>query len=574
MNLFKAIIWILVVGGICAGGYYYYLKLTAVPERTYKTAPVKKGSLVQTITATGTVEPEEVVDIGAQVAGQINTFGVDKDGKQVDYGSIVDAGTMLAQIDSSLYDADLAQAKAQVDVDRASVAKAKADADTAKAKLEQAQSDLEQFKAKVDQALTDLDMFKAKQDQANADVQQAQAKLDQAQRDWDRAQKLGPSDALSQESYDTYKGVYEAASAALTSFKAIAKQSVFSISSQNAVIAQAKANLASQNAVIAQAKANTLSADAVINQAIGNVAHDDAAVMRAQQNVNYCVIKSPVKGVIVDRRVNIGQTVVSSLNAPSLFLLAKDLTRIQVWVSMNEADIGNIHPGQPVTFTVDAYPYTTFKGSVRKVRLNATMTQNVVTYTIEVETDNSDGKLLPYLTANTQFEVARRDDVLMVPNAALRFTPQKDEIEPDVTDDAESPHRASTGTGSGAATDETPPTKPSGTEHRGPRADKSDASAKPARDHSESGPRTHGKVWVEDGKFLKPIRVRLGITDGVNTEIKSDELKEDMQLVVGRQMQGAADASGTTNPFQPTNPFGRRQSKPSESTQSQGTQQK
>jgi HlyD family secretion protein len=107
--------------------------------------------------------------------------------------------------------------------------------------------------------------------------------------------------------------------------------------------------------------------------------------------------------------------VVASLNAPSLFLLAKDLKRMQVWVSVNEADIGQIKPGQPVTFTIDAYPSEVFKGEVGKVRLNATMTQNVVTYTVEIITDNSSGKLLPYLTANVNFIVGQRKDVLLAP---------------------------------------------------------------------------------------------------------------------------------------------------------------
>ena len=154
---------------------------------------------------------------------------------------------------------------------------------------------------------------------------------------------------------------------------------------------------------------------------------------RAQRNLSYCTIKSPVKGVIIDRRVNIGQTVVASLNAPSLFLLAKDLTRMQVWVAVNEADIGKIHPGQPVTFTVAAFPGETFRGEVGKVRLNASMTQNVVTYTVEVITDNSNGRLLPYLTANVQFELDRRKDVLLVPSAALRWTPSADQVAPRVT---------------------------------------------------------------------------------------------------------------------------------------------
>ena len=146
---------------------------------------------------------------------------------------------------------------------------------------------------------------------------------------------------------------------------------------------------------------------------------------------SYCTIKSPVKGVIIDRRVNIGQTVVASLNAPSLFLIAKDLKRMQVWVAVNEADIGKIQPGLPVSFTVDAFPGETFRGEVGKVRLNASMTQNVITYTVEVITDNSNGRLLPYLTANVQFELSRLSGVLLAPNAALRWTPPAEQVAPE-----------------------------------------------------------------------------------------------------------------------------------------------
>ena len=126
---------------------------------------------------------------------------------------------------------------------------------------------------------------------------------------------------------------------------------------------------------------------------------------------------------IIVRRVNTGQTVVASLSAPSLFLIAKDLTRLQIWVAVNEADVGHIRPGQAASFTVDAFPGRVFRGQVEKMRLNASMSQNVVTYTVEVTTDNSDGLLLPYLTANVKFLVNERHEVLLVPNAALRFTP-------------------------------------------------------------------------------------------------------------------------------------------------------
>ena len=127
-----------------------------------------------------------------------------------------------------------------------------------------------------------------------------------------------------------------------------------------------------------------------------------------------------------------GQTVVSSLSASSLFLLAKDLSRMQVWASVNEADIGRIQPGVKVHFTVDAYPNETFVGEVLQVRLNATMTQNVVTYTVVVTTENKDMKLLPYMTANLKFEIERHEDVLKVPNAALRWKPRPQQIAPDI----------------------------------------------------------------------------------------------------------------------------------------------
>ena len=129
-----------------------------------------------------------------------------------------------------------------------------------------------------------------------------------------------------------------------------------------------------------------------------------AQLKKDAANLAYCTVKSPVAGVVIDRRVNIGQTIVSSTATSSLFLIATDLKLIQAWASVNEADIGNIHPGQPVIFTVDAFGDKVFHGVVGRNRLNATMSQNVVTYTVEVNCDNSDGKLLPYLTTNLQFE--------------------------------------------------------------------------------------------------------------------------------------------------------------------------
>lgn len=427
---------LIVLAVLILAGVFWFWQRNHQNSVSFRTAPVIRGDLQASISATGTVEPEEVVDVGAQVAGKIVAFGKDKDGKIVDYGSVVEAGTVLAQIDDALYAADVATAKAQ----------------------------LAQAKANVQRA--------------EADLGQLKAKLYQAERDWLRAKKLGPSDALSQADYDAALSAYEIA----------------------------KANVNVGQAALVQAK------DAV--------AQAEAALRRAMQNLDYCTIRSPVKGVIIDRRVNIGQTVVASLNAPSLFLIAKDLTRMQVWAAVNEADIGNIRPGQPVTFTVDAYPGEVFQGVVGKVRLNATMTQNVVTYTVEVHTDNPDGKLIPYLTANLKFILAERQNVLMVPNAALRWLPQPEQIAPEFRQEFQ--ERGGS-----------PGTRP----------------ALAAKKGKEEG---QGTVWVPQGKYVRPVRVRLGPSDGSMTEVAAPELKEGLQVVVASaEKEGGAASEAGRSPFTP-----------------------
>jgi len=268
---------------------------------------------------------------------------------------------------------------------------------------------------------------------------------------------------------------------------------------------------------------------AAILQAKASLAQAEAILRRAQRNLGYCTIKSPVKGVIIDRRVNIGQTVVASLNAPSLFLIAKDLTRMQVWVAVNEADIGKIRPGLPVTFTVDAFPGETFRGEVGKVRLNASMTQNVVTYTVEIVTDNSSGRLLPYLTANVQFELDRRANVLIVPNAALRWRPSAEQVLPEAR---EAFQRMAVRKGK-------------------PEAGQGPAS-KPGAGSGATATRT--ALWIPEGNYVKPIRVQQGLSDGIHTEVHGEGLTEGMRIVTGIQTQNSSNQDAATNPFTPKFP--------------------
>ncbi|HVT87936.1 MAG TPA: efflux RND transporter periplasmic adaptor subunit [Tepidisphaeraceae bacterium] len=458
--MIRWIVVLLVLGIGAAGAAKWYTDRTEKQAPSFRTQPVKRGDILATISSTGTIEPEEVVDVGAQVAGQIINFGNDANGSVIDYGSPVEADAVLAKIDDSLYQADFKSATAQVEQAKAGVLR------------------------------------------AEADLGQLKARLEQAQRDWDRAQTLGPSEALAQTSYDSYKAAFE-----------IAKANV----------AVGEAQLTTSKTAVPQA---------------------EAALYRVQRNLGYCTIKSPVKGIIIDRRVNIGQTVVASLNAPSLFLIAKDLTRMELWVPVNEADIGQVKVGQPVSFTVDAFPGQKFHGEVGKVRLNAVMTQNVVTYTVEVTTDNSDGKLLPYLTANVSFETGNKEGVLLVPNAALRWSPRPEQIAPAEEPAAGSSGQAASGGGEGG--------------RRGRRGGGGGQNAGgPTSRRSASEDTSRGTVWVQDGEFVKAINLRLGIADPSFTEVLSTNLPEGTELIVGEQRAEVAAPTGPASPFMPTFPGGR-----------------
>jgi HlyD family secretion protein len=449
------------------GGWSWYGAGSS--ETAFRTIRVERGDLLATIDATGTIEPEEVIDIGAQVAGRIVGFGPDPraNGKPIDYGSPVEKDTVLARIDDSLFQAEVDRTRAQ---------------------LSQTHAQLESAAAQVEQARADVA-------RARADLANLRAKLHQADRDWKRAQKLYPTRALSDAEYDNAEAAFRTAKATL---------------------AIGEATLVQARAALKNAQANVAKAEAAQGTA-------RAALHTAEINLGYCTIKSPVKGVIVDRRVNVGQTVVSSLNAPSLFLIAKDLKRLQVWASVNEADIGSIRSGQAVTFTVDAFPGRVFRGEVApdQPRLNASMTQNVVTYTVVVNTDNTDGKLKPYLTANLRFEVNRRRNVLLVPNAALRWKPSPELVAPRVRD-----------------------------EYGRARADKGKSTS---GEQSSGGARktrcNRGTLWVAEGDFVVPVKVRPGLSDGLMTEVTDGGLKEGAVVVVGEGR--AAAAGGVKNPFAP-----------------------
>jgi HlyD family secretion protein len=478
---------LLVLVGLVAGGAAFYSKFLGSEQTTnFRTAEVHRGDLVITVNATGTLEPEEVVDIGAQIVGPVLQLGDDpraatdpafKD-KHIDYGSPVEEGTVLAIIDPRTYQATYDQANAT---------------------LQHSKADLNQMIAKRNQAEGDWKRAQTLKSIKLPNLSPTGSKLD--------ASAVEPIKAISDSDYDQAKANYEVA----------------------------VANVEVGKATIAQ---------------------NEAALKAADVSLGYTKITSPVKGTIVARRVDIGQTVVATFSVQSLFLIAKDLSQLQVWASINEADIGLIHLGMPVTFQVEAFPDDSFHGTVGQIRLNAQSNQNVVTYTVVVDTDNSDMKLLPYLTTDpVKFEVERHNGVLLVPNAALRWQPRPEQIAPEVREGEKSADGGKDGA------EETPVASP-GTEKSESSAGKvaageakaggkGEASGKgEGKGHRAKSRAEHGTLWVKDGNFVRPIPVRKGASDDQDTEVTGDGLEDGLQVVIG-ELHAFDPTADETNPFAP-----------------------
>lgn len=247
---------------------------------------------------------------------------------------------------------------------------------------------------------------------------------------------------------------------------------------------------------------------------------------RDRANLGYSVIRSPVSGVVVDRSIDVGQTVAASFQTPTLFKIAQDLTQMQIYTTFAEADIGNIRVDQPVRFNVDAFPNRSFRGKVKQIRLNPTTQQNVVTYNVVVAVENPEQVLLPGMTAYVSIVVAQKKDVLLVPNTALRFKPGDGE-KPEKISDKASPDTAKSANGS----------RPGG--HAGAGGEKREK-------RRDAG---NGTVHVIDGDKIRPVKISTGISDARSTEVAGGELKEGDRVITGENLthaSGAASSSSST----------------------------
>jgi HlyD family secretion protein len=391
-------------------------------------------------------------------------------------------------------------------------------------------------------ARLDPSLIEAQVQQARANLAQAQANLTKAQSDLDRA-RVQLVDA--QQKY--------------TRAAELAAKNLLPLSDLDAAktaVDTAQASLASQQATVTQVQAS-------VNQS-------QASLSQARVNLEHTVITAPIDGIVTQRSVDVGQTVAASLQSPTLFVIAADLTKMQVYASIDEADVGRIRPNQHASFRVDAYPTEEFTGTVVQVRLQPVVVQNVTTYGTVIDVPNPQLKLKPGMTATVKIEVARRDDALRVPNTALRFRPTDEMFaaldQPVPADAAVAGTRAARE----AAAPETPPPtaieqKPAiaRMKERGGIGQPRAATPQPAETiDALFGPlpvvESQGRAWLYVDERLQAVRLRLGLTDGTNTEVLGGDLQEGSEVVTGIVIGGtrsstttAQPASGAVNPLLP-----------------------
>jgi HlyD family secretion protein len=330
----RAIIILVLIAVVGAGAGAYYISHNG-QQISVQTAPISRGDIIDAVASTGTLQPVISVTVGSQVSGNIAWLGAD-------FNSIVKKGQVIAKLDPTLFESQVAQAKAQ---------------------LSQSKASLEQAKAQLIK------------DTANASYQKVT---------YERNRDLQKQSLISQDQLDQSK--------------AAADQSAASLELDKSNIQQATANIEQ-----ATAQLNT-----------------------SQTNLEHSIISSPIDGIVTQRSVDVGQTVAASMTAPQLFVIAEDLTRMQVSANIDESDVGRVTPGQDVSFRVDAFPGIDFHGTVAQIRLNPTVVNNVTTYATMISVPNTDLRLKPGMTTNLKIQVSRRSDALRVPNSAIRFRPSVD----------------------------------------------------------------------------------------------------------------------------------------------------
>src|SRR5262245_42737028 len=427
---------------------------------------VERGDITAYASATGTLNPVIMVQVGTQVSGTIEKLFAD-------FNSTVVPGQELAQLDQASF--------------RAKVVQAEANLDTARAEVKNALANVNNVRASIDTARADA-VSRA------AQLEKARVTIVDTKRILDRQQALFARSLLPRSEVETAQTAYDTA---------VAQHSV------------AQADRESAEAKLHATKAQLEAAEAQVEKAQAQVHQAQAALDQTRVDLDRTLIRSPVTGTVISRSVDVGQTVAASLQAPILFTIAQDLTKMQVDTNVSEADIGHVVVGQTATFTVDAYPGHMMHGTVREIRSAPLVVQNVVHYNAVIAVENPELKLRPGMTATVSILTAQQEQVLKVPKTALRFQPQLTPQEREQFVLAFQQHQAMHTPGSTGVT-------------------------------LSRAWQNIPKVWTLTPEgTLSPVTVRLGTNDDQFSELQDGDLQEGQELTIGLHEKDGHGASVT-----------------------------
>jgi HlyD family secretion protein len=432
----------------------------------YRMTRVERGDITAYVSATGTLNPVIMVQVGTQVSGTIDKLFAD-------FNSTVVPGQQLAQLDQASFRAKVVQAEANLDTARAEVKNALANVHNVRASIATAQADV---------------------GSRAAQIEKARVTIVDTKRVLERQRALLARSLLPRSEVETAQTAYDTA---------VAQHSATQADRESA-----EAKLHATRAQLAAAEAQVEKAQAQVHQA-------QAALDQTRVDLDRTIIRSPVTGTVISRSVDVGQTVAASLQAPTLFTIAQDLTKMQVDTNVSEADIGHVVVGQTATFTVDAYPGHIMHGTVREIRSAPLVVQNVVHYNAVIAVENPEYKLRPGMTATVSILTAQQEQVLKVPKTALRFQPQLTPQEREQFVLAFQQRQAARTPGSTGVA---------------------------LRRLWQNTP----KVWILTPEgTLWPIIVRLGITDDQFSELQEGDVQEGQELIIGLSETNGRGSSGT-----------------------------
>jgi len=401
---------------------YWRFSKPAQATFEYETAEVVKGAVTASVAATGVLESTTTVTVGSQVSGPIREV-------LVDFNSPVKQGEVLAVLDPSEYEAFLGEAMAGYELSMAEVQNAQAKVLTAQAAISRAQALVETARSATLRNAAQVQAAEAAVESAGGGVLRARAEMENALTQYRRFETLYKRQLVSASELDTMKTAYRVASAGYETALANKDSAIAGHRQQLASLAGSKNDLRAAEVALLAATTDRNAAQSQVVSASARSKQVASTVEKARLNIRRTIIRSPIAGVVIDKKIEPGQTIQSSFNAPELFRIAKDLHEMQVRADVSEADIGRVQVGQPVSFTVDSYPDQKFKGTVKLVRPapatqpNPSAQNNVVVYGVLISAPNPKLLLKPGMTATVTIETQELKDVLLVPDEALRFIP-------------------------------------------------------------------------------------------------------------------------------------------------------